>query len=171
MYSTRTPGLQSPWAVNDLGSTLDKLPGAAQGLPRESLATDGLQVWVSPTQWYWVQDHTGGMGGGARATIRQKGRPVTPLTQRRWSEPWVAISWCFWTDTRLLATPRNAGMSLCHHAVVDPRTYPRLSDAWIYIEGTPSGYTVSTRRMPVEQVAFSFFFFSTGRRKRKHGLK
>lgn len=104
----------------------------------------------------------GGRGGGARAIIRQKGRPVTPLTQQRWSEPWVAISWCFWTNTRLLATPRNAGMFFCHRAVVDPRTYPRLSDAWIYIEGTPSGYIVSTRRMPVEQVAFFFFLFFDG---------
>lgn len=116
--------MQSPWAVVDLGSTLDKQPGAA---------TQAWLVKVSPrlagprvALWYCVKVPTGGRGGGGPGggglwtIIRQKGRPVTPLTQQRWSEPWMAISWCFSMNTRFLATPRNAGKLSCHHAVVSP---------------------------------------------------
>lgn len=112
--------------------------------------------------WYCVKVSTGGAeggglgGGGLWTTIRQKGRPVSPPTQQRWSEPWMAISWCFSTNTRLLATPRNAGSLSCHHAVVSTLPPPRLFNAWIYIEGTPSRRLVSIRGLSgkdVEQVA------------------
>lgn len=106
MYAPGTPKKQSPWAVVDLGSTLDRLSGAANTclLVKVSPQLAGPRVLLCASACKMLQGGPGA-GGGVWTIIRQKGRPVTPLTQQRWSEPWVAILWCFSLNNRLLATP------------------------------------------------------------------
>lgn len=164
--------MQSPWAVVDLGSILDKQPGAA---------TQACPVKVSPrlagprvVLWYCVKVHTGGRGGGGPGggglwtIIRRKGRPVTPLTQQRWSEPWMAISWCFSINTRLLATPRNAGTLSCHRAVVFPPS-PGFSTHGSTLRGRRQSVLCQLEACP--EKTLNGLLNLTAWPKRKRGLK
>lgn len=165
MYAPGTPKKQSPWAVVDLGSTLDRLSGAANTclLVKVSPQLAGPRVLLCASACKMLQGGPGA-GGGVWTIIRQKGRPVTPLTSAEVVRTLGGHLVVLLVEQPALGyTLRNAGRLSCHHAVVFPPPSPSFSNAWIYVGARPSACTVSIKCLSGKTM--SGLFASTGRPK------
>lgn len=151
--------MQSPWPVVDLGSTLDKLSGATQACPvKVSPRLAGLGVLPSGIVCKTLQ----GVWAGCARSLDRRAVPSSLSLSRGGQN----LGWPFRGASGRIpgswppSERRYVGLSPCSSL---PRSLPRLSDAWIYIEGTPSG--VSIRHLPRKDVESIAFFDSSGEPK------
>lgn len=132
MYATRTPSCKAcvPWLIS--ARPLSSRQGHTHSASLRSKSRHGLQVRVQSCA-IAGQSLQGVWGGGGRLLDR-RAVPSRLSLSRRWSEPWIVISWCASDErpTRLLAQPaehRYVVLSQCSNL------YPRVSAAWIYMRG------------------------------------